>query len=339
MSKIFSAIVISFFAIFITNIAWIVITIILVMTTGFESVLHYRGFIQSVATSNFLKWILLVDAIWIVSFFIYLFSRKKYRIETERHFLQYDPIENPRICVIIPAYNEQDSIQQVVNDYRDHKYVKEIIVIDNHSDDKTVELARQSGAKVITKNENRGYAHSIVIGLKEALKTDSNIIAITEADKTFSSYDLDKMVPYLAHCDVVNGSRQVQILTEKGNLRESAIHIWGNYFLSKLLQLKYLNFTHLGIVNLSDIGCMSRIFRREAVESIQNQFTFPGTDIPIGGVAFVVFLTMKCLENDFRIIEVPVTYSKRSGRSKIGSESKLKNLKGGLLDLYLILKY
>lgn len=339
MTKSFSALVISFFLIFITNIVWIIATVVLVTTIGLQPLLHYQGFIQSVVTSSFLKWILLIDAFWIISFISYLFSRRKYRVETDRHFLQYTPIENPKICVIIPAYNEESSIQQVVNDYHKHKFVKHIIVIDNHSNDKTVELARKSGAHVITKSENRGYAHSIVLGLKEALKTDANIIAVTEADKTFNSYDLDKMLPYLDHCDVVNGSRQIQILNEKGNLRQSAIHVWGNYFLSKLLQLKYLNFIHLGVVNLNDIGCMLRVFRRESVEKIQDQLNHPGTDVPVGGVVFVVYLTMKCLENDFRIIEIPVTYSKRSGKSKIGSESKLKNFKAGLLDLYLILKY
>jgi dolichol-phosphate mannosyltransferase len=301
--------------------------------------IHNKTFVQSIATSQYLKWLLLIDALWIIAFLIYLFSRKKYRTDADLHFLRYDHIEIPKICVVIPAYNEENSIQQVVNDHRNHKFVNHVIVIDNHSNDKTVELARKCGAIVITKSENRGYAHSIIMGLKQALNTDSNIIALTEADGTLSAYDLDKMLPYLDHCDVVNGSRQVQILTEKGNLRESAIHIWGNYFLSKLIQLKYLNFTHLGIFNISDQGCMLRIFRRKVIEKIQNELNYTGTDTPIGGVSFTVFLTMKCLEKDFRIIEVPVTYKKREGLSKIGSEKILKNLTGGYNVLKIILRY
>ena len=339
MTKIFSILIISFFPIFITNIIWTVLFLSILISNGLQFFFRNRGLIETFTTSEYLKWILLIDFFWISFFFLYVYSRKKYRIDIDRHFLKSDQIEEPKICVVIPAYNEEKTIQQVVTDYRNHPFVKDVIIIDNNSDDNTVSLAKQCGAQVITKNENRGYAHSIVLGFKEALKSDVNLIAVTESDGTLSSIDLDKMLPYINHCDVVNGSRQLQILNEKDNARDSAMHIWGNYFLSKLLQLKYINFTHLGVVNLNDIGCMLRIFRRNALEKIINKLNYPGTDIPIGGVAFVVFLTLKCLENDLRVIEIPVTYRKRIGESKIGSEKKLKNIQGGLLDLWLILKY
>ena len=339
MSKYFSALVISFSPIFITNIVWAILAILTVFTEGIQFILQDRTIFESITTGAYLRWILLIDAIWIISFVLYLYSRKKYRTETSRHFLQYDPIENPKICVVIPAFNEETSIQQVVNAYRSHKFVRDVIVIDNHSDDMTVELARQSGAKVITKKVNRGYAHSWVMGLRESLNTDANLIVITEADGTLSGSDLDKMLPYITHCDVIHGSRQVQILTEDGNLRQEPIHVWGNYILSKLIQLKYLNLIHLGIVNLNDIGSGHRIFRRKAIEEIQNQFTYPGSDKPVAGFAFPIFLTMKLLEKDFRIIEVPVTYKKRIGESKVGSRRFLTNLKSGFFDIGIILKY
>lgn len=339
MSKYFSGLVISFFAIIITNIIWGVYIIFVLLTRGIFYLLQNKGIIGSIAISPYLKWILLIDTIWIVLFIIYLYSRKKYRIETNRHFLQYDPIDNPKICVIIPAYNEELSIQQVVNDYINHKFVQEVIVIDNHSDDRTVELARKCRAKVITKNENRGYAHSWVMGLKEALNTDANLIVMTEADATLSSIDLDKMLPYIQHCDVIHGSRQVQILTEDGNLRQETIHVWGNYFLSKLIQLKYLNMIHLGIVNINDIGSGHRMYRRKVIEKMQSQFTYPETDMPIAGIAFPIYLTMKLLENDFRIIEVPITYKKRIGKSKVGSTNLLKNIIQGFSDVGIILRY
>jgi len=339
MSKYFSALVISFFPIFITNIVWAILAILTAFTEGIQFILQDRTIFESIATGAYLRWILLIDATWIISFVIYLYSRKKYRTETSRHFLQYDPIETPKICVVIPAFNEEASIQQVVNGYRSHKFVRDVFVIDNHSDDRTVELARQSGAKVITKKENRGYAHSWVMGLKESLNTDANLIVITEADGTLSGSDLDKMLPYITHCDVIHGSRQVQILTEDGNLRQEPIHVWGNYILSKLIQLKYLNLIHLGIVNLNDIGSGHRMFRRKAIEEIQNQFTYPGSDNPVAGMAFPIFLTMKLLEKDFRIIEVPITYKKRGGESKVGSRSLLTNLKSGFFDIGIILKY
>lgn len=339
MSKYFSGLVISFFAIFITNIIWAVMIILILSTRGIYYLLQNKGIIESVAISPYLRWILLIDVIWIISFIVYLYSRKKYRVETDKHFLQYDPIQDPKICVVIPAYNEESSIQQVINGYRSHKFVRDVIMIDNHSDDRTIELARQCGAKVITKNENKGYAHSIVMGLRESLKTDANLIVLTEADGTLSGNDLNKMLPYIEHCDVVHGSRQVQILTEEGNLRQEAIHVWGNYILSKIIQLKYLNWVHLGIVNINDIGCAHRMFRRKVIEEVQNEFTYPGTDMPVAGVAFPIFLTMKLLEKDFRIVEIPVTYKKRAGKSKVGSTSFLRNVMQGFSDIGIILRY
>ncbi len=339
MAKFFSVLVISFFAIFLANIVWAIMTFIILIPNGMQYFVSDRTFFENIAISRYLKWILLVDLMWIISFLIYLFSRKNYRVETEKHFLTNNPIINPKICVIIPAYNEETTIKQVVNDYRNNKFVSNVFVIDNHSDDKTVELAKIAGAKVITKSENRGFAHSIVMGFKEALDTDANIIALTEADGSLSANDLYKMVPYLDHCDVVDGSRQVQLLAEKGNPRDSAIHIWGHYFLAKLIQLKYLNWSHMGSVILNDVGCMQRIFRKETIEKIHNQLNYPGTDVPIGGVSFPLFLIMKILEKDLRIIEIPISYSKSTRKSKIGSDRLIKNLQGGLNNLWIILKY
>lgn len=339
MKKYFFVVTVSFFILLIINIVWSISTLIDLLVKGIQYFLHGGGFIGSVITSTYLKWILLLDLAWIILFLIYLFSRRNYRTETKRHFLQYGHLTNPRICVVIPAYNEEATIQQVVNEYRNQEFVKEVIVIDNHSRDRTVESARNCGAKVITKSENKGFGHSVAMGLKEALKTDVNIIVLAEADGTLSANDIGIMLPYMDYCDVVRGSRQVQILNEKGNLREGITHVWGNYFLAKLIQLKYLNFIHLGIVNMNDVGCMLRMFKREVIEKIQDQLTYDGTDIAIGGNGFLLFLDMKCLDEDMRIIEIPVSYKKRMGKSKFRTDKKMQSLKYGWGFFKLILTY
>lgn len=339
MSKSFTILILSFFSIFVINVIWLALFVLVLISDGLQLFFQSGGLLESIIASQYLKWILLIDLIWGSFFLFYVYGRKTYRIDVDKHFLKSEQIKDPKICVVIPAYNEKNTIKQVVIDHINHPFVKHVIVIDNNSDDGTAEIAKESGAHVITKDKNKGYAHSIVLGFRESLKLDVDLIAVTESDGTLSSMDLDKMLPYIIHCDVVNGSRQLQLLNEKDNLRESAIHIWGNYFLSKLLQLKYINFIHLGSVNLNDIGCMLRIFRKDALGKIIDQLTYPGTDVPIGGVAFVVFLTLRCLQNDLKLVEIPVTYKKRKGLSKIGSEKKLTNIKGGLLDFWLILKY
>jgi len=176
----------------------------------------------------------------------------------------------------------------------------------------------------------------LVLGLKEALKTDANIITITESDGTFNGYDLDKMVPYLNNCDMVIGSRQNQVISEKGN-QNSGFFVWANFLLAKLIQIKYLSLDHMGIINLTDVGCIYRVFKRDALEKIIIQLTYPGSDKPVGGVGIGLYITMLGIEKDLKIIEIPVTFKRRIGKSKLTGIGKKKTIKIGLQFLWLIL--
>ena len=171
----------------------------------------------------------------------------------------------------MPTFNEESTIKQVVEDFQRQNSVEHVVVIDNKSTDDTVKIAKECGAKVIEKIENKGYSHSLVLGLKEALKTDANIIAITESDGTFNGYDLEKMVPYLHNCDMVIGSRQNQVISEKGN-QNNTMHTWGNYIIASFLQLKFFNFKHRGLVHFNDAACIYRCFRRDALEKVVKMY-------------------------------------------------------------------
>jgi glycosyltransferase involved in cell wall biosynthesis len=303
---------------------------------GIESVVTGQTFIENIYYSIYLRWILLADFIWFIAWIAFILQRKSYKTNSDLHYLQFDKIENPKICIIIPTYNEELSIERVVKDFINEKYVEHVIVVDNNSDDRTVEIAKACNAKVITKNENKGYSHSLVLGLKEALKTDANIIGAVEADGTFNAYDLKKMIPYLDNCDMVIGTRQNQVITEKGN-QNSGFFVWANFILAKLIQIKYVSLEHMGIVNLTDVGCVYRIMKRESLEKIVDKLTHNGTDQPIGGVGIGLYFTMQCIENDQKIIEIPVTFKKRIGRSKISGVNTGKTIRVGLNFLWLIL--
>jgi glycosyltransferase involved in cell wall biosynthesis len=119
------------------------------------------------------------------------------------------------------TYNEEQVIEKTVEDFLKQDNVEKVIVIDNHSTDKTIEYAQKAGATVITKTSNKGYAHSWYTGLTEALKTDANIIVITDGDGTYNGYDISKMSTYLENCDMVVGSRMVQVLCEKTNQNDT----------------------------------------------------------------------------------------------------------------------
>lgn len=303
---------------------------------GIESIISGETLIENIYYSVYIKWILFSDLIWIIAWLAYIFKRKSYKTSLDLHYLQYKKIDDPKICIIIPTYNEELAIGNVVKEFINQPFVKYVIIVDNNSKDHTVDIAKSQGATVITKNENKGYSHSLVLGLNEALKTDANIIGTVEADGTFNSYDIEKMVPYLNNCDMVIGSRQNQVITEKGN-QNSGFFVWANFFLAKLIQMKYLSLEHMGIVNLTDVGCVYRIIKRDALEKIIESLTYPNTDKPIGGVGIGLSMTMLGIENDLKIIEIPVTFNRRIGRSKLSGAGTSKTIKIGLKFLWLIL--
>jgi len=326
-----------FVSLVIMNLVWIATNLYFFIIDGSGSILQGTNFVENIYFSTYLKWILLVDISWIVGSVIFMLVRKDFKTNFELHYLDHQKIQDPKICVVIPTYNEEESIEKVIQDFSSQQYVEQVIVIDNNSNDATTEIAKSAGAKVVHKDQNKGFAHSYVLGLNEALKTNSNIIVTTEAGDTYNAYDISKMLPFLENCDMVIGTRQNQILTEKGN-QNSVLHVWGNLFLAKLIQIKYFNLLHMGYVNLTDVGCIYRMFTRSSVEKIIYELTFPNTDKPIAGISISLHITVLGIEHDLRIIEIPVTFKKRIGASKLKSNKKLKAIHYGFIYLWFILK-
>ena len=318
------------------HLVWGGINVIHWATNGLQAILEGLNFFERIYYSTFLKWMLLADITWIILGLIFLFSRKHYKTDSELHFLSKKPIIEPKICVIIPTFNEEKSIGQVVEDYICQKHVEEVIVVDNNSNDLTTEIARKSGATVIKKNKNKGFAHSYIMGLKKGLETNANLFLTTEGDGTYNGYDIEKFLAYIQNGDMVIGTRFVQILTEKGN-QNSIIHIWGNLLAAKLIQIKYFSLHHLGIVNLTDVGCLLRLMRRSALEKIISKTTYPNSDKVIAGSAISLHLTMLAIESDLRLIEIPVTFNSRIGKSKTRSNERITGLKYGIKFIFFIL--
>ena len=191
------------------------------------------------------------------------------------------------------------------------------------------------------------YIDGIFDLCKEAILNHYIIIVITNQsgiargfykEKNRRNYDIEKLLAYLTNTDAVIGTRQIQVLTEKGN-QNSVLHVWGNFILAKVIQFKYFSLLHMGIVSLTDVGCLYRLMRREALEKIVDELLDKKTGAAIGGVAFPLYLTMKSIEEDQRFVEVPVTFKKRIGQSKTGTNKKSIGIKYGLTYLWFILRY
>ena len=340
MGLLFSSLFLSCVILIIIHIIFVGINSFQWAVNGVDVIIKGNTFIETIYYSSYLKWIGLADIIWGSMLGIFLFSQKRFKTNLNLHYLDYNKIKEPKISVIIPTYNEENNIKQVVTDFIKQKNVKHVIVVDNNSTDNTVDNAKKSGATVITKDQNMGYAHSWYIGFKESLKMeDVNVTVLCDADLTYSAYDLEKMIPYLDNCDMVIGTRQVQVLTEKGN-QNSMFYVWGNLFIAKLLQLKYFSLTNLGIVELTDVGCSYRAIRKDSLEKIISQLESPYAQKVIyrkKGWLFTIFLTMLGISNDLKIVELPITFKKRIGISKSQANQKKKGLVYGLNFIWFII--
>jgi len=253
---------------------------------------------------------------------IYYYQKGAYRASDLPPFYR---IEEINICVGIPAYNDEASIYDVVKDFKSIPFVSKVIVVDNNSTDNTAKLAQEAGA-IVVKEYKQGYGYACIRALKECLiNSNANIIALVESDSTFRASDLYKMIPYLEHADMVLGTRTVPLLIEKKSQLDWFYYV-GNIFLAMLINIKYVDKQ----IKISDVGCTFRIIKRNALERIIDK-------LKRGGDSFSPHMIMVALENSLNIIEVPITFWKRRGKSKGASSNKWKGIKVGLEMLKIII--
>jgi glycosyltransferase involved in cell wall biosynthesis len=336
MGKFFAVIFLSFLFLLVIHIIFLGINVYLWTTEGLEALLQQRNVVETIYFSVLLKWLILADVVWLSFAVGSLLKRKKYKTGPE-YYLSYEPIKEPIVAVIIPTFNEAKNVEKVVKDYKSQPNVKYVFVVDNNSTDNTPDIAEKYGVTVIRKKINKGFGDSCVIGFNEVLKTDANVIVLTECDGTFNGYDITKMIPYLDNCDMVVGTRIIQVLTEKGN-QNGMFNTWGNFFIGKLIQLKYFSLLHMGVTSFTDVGCAHRCIRRDGLEKMIEEIRNDNkNNIDKDGWMFLPYLNLLSIESELKTVEVPITFNKRSGISKSGANIKSKGIKLGLRIIWLIL--
>lgn len=233
-------------------------------------------------------------------------------------------------AVTIAALDEEEAIAPLVRDFADSPGVAEVIVVDNGSTDGTRALAAAAGARVVHE-ERRGYGRACIRALREGLRSKQPIVVLCEGDQTFRADDLEKLLPYLKHADLVIGSRTHGALLN-GDSQIDSFFALGNVFVAKLLQFRYWDWTIGGRLRLTDVGCTYRAIRAEALRQI-----LPALEV--GGNHFGPHMVMAALEHGLRVVEVPVTFWKRVGSSKGGSVSWGTGFRLGLAMIWHILTY
>lgn len=222
-----------------------------------------------------------------------------------------------KVVVIIPAFNEEDSIAKVLSDVP-ADLVQEVIVVDNDSTDKTAVVARDTGATVVTEPQ-RGYGKACLSGIDYAKGLKPDVVVFMDGDYSDYPQEAAALVRKIEEgYDMVIGSR-VLGKAEKGALLPQAR--WGNWLAVCLIKMFFgYNFTDLGPF---------RALRWSSLLALNMQ------DEDFG---WTVEMQVKAARLGLNTVEIPVSYRKRIGVSKVtGTISG--TIRAGYKILYTIFKY
>lgn len=223
-------------------------------------------------------------------------------------------LDNPHISVIIPAFNEENSVGKVVRDIP-KDWVKEIIVCNNNSNDDTRNNALAAGA-IVVDEPTKGYGNACLKGmayLKENNITP-DIVVFIDADYSDFPEQLPELVAPILNdeMDLVIGSRALGAKQKKSMTPQQ---IFGNWLATKLIKWFYkVEFTDLGPFRAVTYDALMRIDMQDK--------TFGWT----------VEMQVKAAKQHMKCTEIPVDYRLRIGKSKVSG-----TLKGTVMAGYKII--
>ena len=208
------------------------------------------------------------------------------------------------LSVVIPAYNESDSIAQVIERVlaTEPRLTQvgvsglELIVVDDGSCDSTAGIVRQySNVKLVCHEANRGYGAALKTGFSQA---GGNLLAFLDADGTYPPESLPELCQEAIECqaDLVIGSRMSGRSSKMPWMRRL-----GNVFFASLLTL-------ISNTRVADSASGMRVIRRESLAHL-----YPLPD----GLNFTPVMSTRALHENLTIAEVPIPYDERAGRSKL----------------------
>ena len=224
-----------------------------------------------------------------------------------------------KISVVIPAFNEEKSIPYVLNDIPN--FVNLIIVCDNSSTDKTSEIAKNLGAKVVFE-EKKGYGNACLkaISYLRNLKDKPEIVVFIDGDYSDDPKQMKKIVDPIFYegYDLVLGAR-TKSLRDKNSM--TAHQIFGNWLACFLMRIFFNS-------RFKDLGPFRAITWDKLMQLDMRDKSFGWT----------IEMQIKALIKNYKYKEIGVKYKKRIGKSKI-SGTLVGSILAGKKILYLIFKY
>jgi glycosyltransferase involved in cell wall biosynthesis len=220
----------------------------------------------------------------------------------------------PLLSVVIPLYNERNTIEEIIRKVKEEPTDKEIIVVDDCSTDGSWDVVQKiEGIQLVRHEKNRGKGAALRTGFSYAR---GDIIVVQDADLEYDPADYSKLLaPILeGRADVVYGSRFLG-----GPHRVMFFwHYLGNKFLTLLSNI-------LNNLNLTDMETCYKCFKRESLDGIKlrsNRFGFEPE------------ITAKFARKGLRIYETPIAYYGRSFE-----EGKKIRWTDGIVALWCIFRY
>ncbi|KPJ63203.1 MAG: glycosyl transferase [Planctomycetes bacterium DG_23] len=221
-----------------------------------------------------------------------------------------------KLSVVIPAYNEEKTVAEIIRRVQAVPLDKEIIVVDDGSTDRTVEILKEiastPGVKVIFQERNLGKGAALRRGFAEAT---GEVIVVQDADLEYDPREFPRLLEPIqkGQARIVYGSRTL------GKNPFSYLRYWlGGLFLSKLTNILFGS-------KITDEPTCYKMFRREVLQEI---------GLKCKGFEFCPEFTAKVLRRGEKILEVPIAY-----RPRRMEEGKKIRWRDGLIAAYTLIKY
>lgn len=223
------------------------------------------------------------------------------------------------IKVIIPAYNEESAIANVIDEIPNS--VDEIIVISNNSTDKTEDVAKNAGATVLLESR-KGYGYACLKGMEyiSELEIKPDIVVFLDGDYSDYPEELTKLIEPIVNqnIDFVIGAR-VASLRESGSMTPQ--QVFGNWLATFLMKVFFgARFTDLGPF---------RVIKYDKLLQLQMEDKTYG---------WTVEMQLKVLKQKMSYVEIPVRYKNRIGVSKVSGTIK-GTVMAGIKIIGWIVKY
>ncbi|MDH3306682.1 MAG: glycosyltransferase family 2 protein [Acidimicrobiia bacterium] len=204
-----------------------------------------------------------------------------------------------KVSVVLPTYNERESIRATIEAFEATGVVDEIIVVNNNAAAGTSDEVVPTSAREVFET-TQGYGAAIRRGLDES---SGDLICIAEPDGTFDANDIFKLLAYSRDVDVVYGSRTVGEFIWNGANMDFTLR-FGNWAVAKLIEVLF------DTNSLSDVGCTYRLLNRKALGVLRPFFTVDGSHFGPEMICLSVIA-------DLSIVQIPVNYKQRVGQSSV----------------------